>query len=191
MLNKFEILHKYTTELFAMEKQLMESIEEQIEDRNLNRYSRAIEILRMIHPVLRSQVAILENLSARPVSEPLWKEAVNTVTSVFSGIYSKARPEKVSTYLQEVYVSLNLLSISYTTLHTAALALRDVEVADRALKHLRAITPLIVDISEVIPRVVLDELSDEQVEVSSQLADEAVRNTHAAWRAHGPSMTTH
>jgi hypothetical protein len=187
MINKFEVLQNYVTQMMALERQLMEMIETYIDDRTFNRYPKALESLRMIHPVMRSHVATLESLVARNETGPIWREAVSTVTNVVYGLYGRMRPEKTSTLLRDMYMNLNLISVNYSMLHTTALALKDNDTAELALRHLKAVTPLVINLSEVIPRVVLEELVGDQVDINAGIGEEAVRNTHEAWRMNPPT----
>lgn len=109
------------------------------------------------------------------------KSAVSAVAGVVAGLYDKVRDEKVSKMLRDDYTALSLAAISYTMLHTTGLALAAAETADIALGHLQHWTPLIVNISEVIPLVVAKELAEDPGQVSPNIGQQAVRNTQTAW----------
>jgi hypothetical protein len=66
-------------------------------------------------------------------------------------------------------------------LHTTGLALKQPETANLALSQLHDITPIIVDISEIIPLVVIRELSNDSEVIDRTVGDTAIRNTQKAW----------
>ena len=66
-------------------------------------------------------------------------------------------------------------------LYTTALALRDLPVANVALRHLRAIPPDVMALSELIPDVVVRELAEDDPEIDRTAAELAKKNTNDAW----------
>lgn len=69
------------------------------------------------------------------------------------------------------------------------LTTNDRTTADLACQNLRELTPLVVEISQVMPLIVVAEVGQQQAEVGQQhegvdpaVATDAVRTTHAAWR---------
>ena len=77
--------------------------------------------------------------------------------------------------------ALSLLAMAHTLLHTTGLALKHQPTADLTAATLKDITPIIVEISEKIPHVVVRELIDAGEVVDLSVADEAERNTQKAW----------
>ena len=85
--------------------------------------------------------------------------------------------------LRDDYTALSLAAISHTMLHTTGLALQNQPIADLAQRYLNDITPLIIDISQVVPGVVVKDLEDNEVLIDRAVGQEAVRKTQAAWKA--------
>lgn len=185
MATKFEILAKHVSDMLALEKQIAETVDDQLSDKLVNRFPKAVDVLKYIHPVLKEHIAGLEGLSAHGDSG-LIMDAVSTVSGLLSGLYGKLRADRVSKMLRDDYTALSLTAAAYSMLHTNALALRDPETAELAIRNLRSLTPLVVELSEVIPRIVVDELVDDQMLVDLDAPDIAARNTHDAWRIHNP-----
>ncbi len=77
---------------------------------------------------------------------------------------------------------LNLAAIGYTMLHTAALAMDDVVTAELALGHLSELTPLVMEVSKVMPSAVVNDLIREVTVANPDAAAPALRNTQQAWR---------
>jgi len=59
--------------------------------------------------------------------------------------------------------------------------LRESNTADLARQHLQDWTPLIIQISEAMPFVVIKELESDAMAVDANAAQEALRNTHQTW----------
>ena len=83
--------------------------------------------------------------------------------------------------MRDDYVALNLSSVSYTQLYTTGLAYGDQGVASTALKHLKELTPLIIHINEIMPDIVVRELTDEGPGIDTSVAPKAFSDTQAAW----------
>ena len=73
-------------------------------------------------------------------------------------------------------------------LHTTALGLKNQEVADLALRNLKGLTPILVDLSKVVCTVVADELDDEDKVYTASVGVQAVRDTQEAWSSDAVQM---
>jgi hypothetical protein len=51
-----------------------------------------------------------------------------------------------------------------------------------ALRHLNELTPVIMHLNEVMPGIVVQELTDEGPGIDTSVAATAVKNTQAAWK---------
>ena len=109
------------------------------------------------------------------------KTAVTNLLGDIAGLYNKIRKDPVSRILRDNYTALNMASLSYTQLYTTALAYHDQGVADTARKHLQELTPLIIHINEIVPYVVVKELTDEGSGIDTSVAEKAVADTQYAW----------
>jgi hypothetical protein len=67
-------------------------------------------------------------------------------------------------------------------LHTTGKALMDEQTADMAASFLMDYTPLITEINEVIPEVVVSELRDETELLDPRAAEQATERTQQAWK---------
>jgi hypothetical protein len=84
--------------------------------------------------------------------------------------------------LRDDYTALGFATVCYEMLHTTALATQNHEVAELALSHLKAYAPFIMQMADVIPEVLIQELSSEgKIVADHRVAEDAVRNTHSAW----------
>ena len=109
------------------------------------------------------------------------KEAFTVATGLAAGLLGKIRPHMASKFLRDDYILLSACSIGYEMLHATALALRDTETADLALEHFKDITPLIVRLSEIMPTVVVHELTHDVAGIDAGAIPIAKENTRHAW----------
>jgi ferritin-like metal-binding protein YciE len=181
--DRVDILQQYVSDMLALERHIHEAVSRQKHDATVQKHPQASSLINRIEETLDEHIEHLEQhieLLGGEVTKPI-KDAVSAVAGVAAGLYDKVRSEQISKMLRDDYTALGLAAISYTMLHTTGLAMGDPRTADIALRHLTHWTPLITEISEVIPSVVTKELADNGATVSPTITQEAVRNTQHAW----------
>ena len=179
-----EILRDYVSDMLGVENHCLESIERQTGERRFIRFQEAHDLLSKIEMTLRTHTFALEQYlsSINGGAESLVKKAATSAIGAISGLYGMIRPEDpVSRSLRDDYTALNLAAISYTMLYTTARALNELRLAELASQHLNELTPLVVSLSRVIPRVVAEELSDEGKVADPSVWQKAAANTQRAW----------
>ena len=184
MAQTHENLRPYVADMAAVEKHILEAVERQLGDDTTRKFPEALRLLQRTESTLRRHTQALESHVQQFDGGGLAttvKETVTGVLGVFAGLYDKVRTEPVSRMLRDDYTALNLAAVSLTMLHTSALALHHQPTADLALRHLRELAPLIMEVNEVIPQVVVRELTEEGKAYDSSLAQRAVRATQEAW----------
>lgn len=183
--NNRDALRPYVADMAAVEKHILEAIERQSKDDDVRQFPEAAQWVDRTVGILRRHVDSLEshlkNFDGGGMAGTV-KEAVTGVLGVFAGLYDKVRKDTASRALRDDYTALSLAAISYTMLHTTALGLRQGTTAELALSNLKELTPLLVDLSQFIPKVVLKELSFEGYSIETAVGEQAARNTHEAWR---------
>jgi hypothetical protein len=92
------------------------------------------------------------------------------------------RTNPISKNLRDDYTALNLAAIGYTMLHTTGQALQHEPTADLAAMYLMDYTPLITELNEIVPTVVVRELRDETEIMDPTAAHRSVQRTQAAWQ---------
>ena len=179
-----EEIRPYVADMAAVEKHILEALERQRKDDTIKDFPNALGLIDRLAGTLKTHV---ENLETHLDSIPgggvaaAVKETVTGVLGGLAGIYDKVRKDKVSRALRDDYTALSLATIGYTMLHSTALGLRQGTTAEIALRNLKELTPYIMQLAEVIPVVVLKELSLEGYDVDTSLSSQAVRNTQEAW----------
>ena len=177
-------LRTYVNDMAGLQKHILEAVEHQIADERVENSPQAAALLVEVKGVLTQQVADLNAHVTRLGSETgaTIKQAITGALGSLAGLYDKVRKDPVSRMLRDDYTALNMSSISYTMLHTTALAFHDEGVASLALSHLKELTPIIMKYNQVTPSLVVAELTDEKESVDTSVADQAVANTQAAWK---------
>lgn len=176
-------LRQYVNDMLALEKGLLEAVERQRADERVKAMTDANTVILRIHSLLHEHVSVMENHGAALGSTPggMLKDAVSSVTGAVAGLYDKLRQDPVSRMLRDDYTVLNLAAVSYGMLHTTGLALRDLVVANVALRHLQQLTPLIIELNRIIPSIVTKELGDEH-DVDPEAASLANQHIEQAWK---------
>ena len=177
------LLVEQVGDMLAQQNALLETIERQLGEMSAEGFPEAKQFLRKVEAVLQSHtIRLNRELSAMGDSfRTRAKETVTALASVASGVVDRFRTHPISKMLRDDYAALSLAAAGYTMLHTAALAFNDRTVADMAVLSLRNLTPLIVELSEILPVVVVNELAREGLEVDALAAPQAVSNLREAW----------
>jgi hypothetical protein len=124
--------------------------------------------------------ARLEALGGSP-THPI-KEVVSDAAGVVAGLYNKVRTEGAAKGLRDDHVALNLVYVSYTTLHTTALALGDTETAALARRSLVECATFVNTIDHLVPATVFSELQDDGLGSLDGAAPEQTRSAmREAW----------
>jgi ferritin-like metal-binding protein YciE len=194
MSERQDSLQQYVSDMLAVERHMLPAFENQSKDDRYNQYPRAQRLVNQIETTIHSHINGLEqhlrSLGGDPAS-PI-KSAVTAVLGVAASVIENIRTNPVSKNLRDDFTVLNLAAVSYTMLHTGGLALQDQRTADIAMNYLRDYTPLITDINEVIPVVLVNELRDETEVLDPQAAERAMENIQQAWQhEHVHSGHTH
>jgi ferritin-like metal-binding protein YciE len=194
MSERQDTLQQYVSDMLAVERHMLPAFENQTKDDRMARYPEAQRLVNQIEATIRSHINGLEeqlrNLGGDPAS-PV-KSAVTAFMGMAASLIENIRTDPVSKNLRDDYTVLNLAAISYTMLHTTGHALMDEHTANLAATYLRDYTPLITEINEVIPDVVVSELRDESEVIDPMAAQRAVERTQEAWtREHVHSGHSH
>lgn len=178
-----DILQQYVSDMIALDNHIIEAVERQLEDERVDAYPGTRPIIMSIKTALKTQVDGLQQQLASVGGEatgPI-KSAISSIAGVAAGLYDKVRHDPVSKMLRDDYTALSLASISYTMLHTTGLALKHTGIANMAVRALKELAPLVIEISEIMPHLVVQDLSEEEVSIDESIARQAVTNTQEAW----------
>ena len=179
-----EEIRPYVADMAAVEKHILEALERQHKDDTFKDFPNALGFVDRLASLLKTHVESLEthiaSLPGGSVAAAV-KETVTGVLGGLAGVYDKVRKDKVSRALRDDYTALSLATVSYTMLHSTGLGLHQGTTADIALRHLKDLAPFVMELNQIIPQVVLKELSFEGYDVDFSLTPQAVRATQEAW----------
>ncbi len=184
MVDRESEIRKHVSDMLAVEEHFLEAVERQRQDERVREHLEANKLLIELERVLRSHTAALKQLTDDygAGGESLVKRAVTEALGFMAGLYDKVRDYPVSRMFRDDYAALSLAAMSYTALHAFGLAIRESRIADLALKHLEEITPLVVEVSRILPQLVVSEVGDRlDQQIDATAIQAAVRNTHRAW----------
>jgi hypothetical protein len=174
----------YTADLLTLETHLFNAVKKQRTSDKAND-SDAMELMNELDQILRNQINTLENhldqLGGGRKSD--LKELLGSFSGLAAGLIDTVRKDPVSKMLRDDYTALSMLATGYTMLHTHALAYDKDDLADIALKHLGEITPVITEISRVLPLVVARESNDLDSDKAEEIGQKAMENTQKMWKA--------
>ena len=173
----------YVNDMVALEKHIEDAIDRQRSDERVQALPEVAALVERIHEVTRAHVLTMENHAAAIGGEfgASVKEAVSSMAGVVAGLYDKVRKHPVSRLLRDDYTALSLSCTAYSMLYTTALALREAPVANVSLRHLHELTPLVMELSRIIPSVVLTELAQDDPDIDQTVLARAQSDTIAAW----------
>lgn len=184
-MNRKESIRKHTSDMLAIEQHILDAVRRQRDEDKMRSNVDANNVTAEIERVLSNHVSALEDLAERYGAEgqSTAKEALTKLLGVAAGLYDKVRGDQpISRDLRDNYTALSLAAMGYTAYHTFGLAVGEEKIATIAQKHLKDLTPLMVEISKVLPEVVVRETNeDSDFAVDTSVGSRAVSNTQAAW----------
>ncbi len=173
----------YLSDLLALERHMAAPITTQTKSGEHQEYPEAAQIFARLKMLTDDHIARLEAqlkaVGGHPASgiKSAWSQLIGGGAAAIN----TARKTKVSKSLRDDYTALGLSSISYTMFHATALGLGDAASAALAKRHLDDITPIIVQISQIIPGVVLGELKEDGENVQVTAAQISAQVTGESW----------
>lgn len=182
--NERHSIQTYVSDMLALERHIAVPLQRQSDLNDSARYASALSVIAQIKSLTDSHVTALqqclEQLGGHEAS-PV-KSAWSSLLGAGAAAIDSVRKTKVSKSLRDDYTALNLAAVSYTMLHATAVGLGDTTVADLAKRHLADYARLVMQIMQVIPEVVLQELRDDGEAVQTGAADLIREQTNAVWK---------
>ncbi len=177
-------LQTYVSDMLALERHIEQPIRRQLSMEDTNQYPEAKLVISQIASLAESHVTALEQclkqLGGHEASGV--KSAWSTLLGFGAAAVDSVRKTKISKALRDDYTALSLATMGYTMLHATAVGLGDTMVADLAKRHLADYARLVMQIAQVMPQVVLQELRDDGETVQTGAAETIRRDTNAIWK---------
>jgi ferritin-like metal-binding protein YciE len=178
------VLDTYLSDMHAVEDHILKAVNRQLDDDDLKKYPDATRVVSKLQSTLKQHCTALEaKIEGRDGGglQKAVKEAVGGALGFVAGLYDRVRDDEVSRMIRDDYTATSLAAVSYHMLYTTALGLKNQDVASLAMRHLKELTPILVDLSKVVCHVVAQELADENKVFDGTVGPQAVRDTQEAW----------
>ena len=177
-----ETIDSYVTDMLALEDHIDKAIRSQIED--LKDYPEVVSELRGIHQKVERHISDLKALSgdrnATGVAEAI-KRAGSAVLGAAAGVIDLVRTEGLPKNLRDDYTALSLGSIGYVMLHTTALSLGEVKVAQLAHQGFRDYAECVSRIQNLIPAAVVGYLQQEGLPARENVVPQIRQTIEEVW----------
>jgi hypothetical protein len=189
-MNRKQSISKHISDMYAVEQHIRDAVARQRDDERLKNNIEANQVVIEIERVLNDHLEALDDLaeSYDAQVQSRAKEALGKALGVAAGLYDRMRGKHpLSRDLRDNYVALSLAAMAATQFHTYGLSIGEDRIADLGSDHLHDLTPLLVEISKVLPDVTAQETAEESdFPADASIAAQATANTQAAW---SPSVT--
>ncbi len=177
-----ETLLMYVNDVLALERLIKEAVTSQSKDETVRGDFETSALVNKIAASTERRMNDMKELSdALGGGAGVIKETVAAVAGVFAGLYDMVRKHPVSRMLRDDYTALSLASTAYSMLYTTGIALRNDEVAALAERGQRNVAPLVMELSHLIPAVVVAELANDHPDVNHDAIADAREATSCAW----------
>jgi ferritin-like metal-binding protein YciE len=179
-----DILLKYLTDMYALEKHLLQPLKAQADDADFSPYPEARALVQKLHLRTENAVNSLE-IQIKELGGDArggFKAAVTAAAGAVAAVVNEGRTHVITKKLRDDYVALSLVSVGYELLHVTGNALGAENVASASLKHLKEVAAIIMDLSQVIVPVAVDELQKTNPETRVETAVASQVNIREAWQ---------
>jgi hypothetical protein len=184
MRERNEIIRQYSSDLLALDRQVLDMLKNHSTQREVLQYPEAHQLVsRAQQAVGRAYIELEQNLSAQggDSMSPL-KVAMSRVTGIMMGMAGRVEgAERCSKVLRNTYAALDAASLGAMMLHTAALAFNITSTAEVAAKHFKELAPLANEARDMIPGIVVREFVDQGYKVDTAAADEVKKEIEQIW----------
>jgi ferritin-like metal-binding protein YciE len=183
--NERHSIQTYVSDMLALERHIAQPLKRQIDLAQTKKHAAAltcvstIQSLNEIHITALDQC--LESLGGHEASGV--KSAWSSLLGVGAAAIDSVRKTNLSKNLRDDYTALNLAAISYTMLYTTAVGLGNTTVADLAKRHLSDYAKIVMQITQIIPDVVLRELAEDGETVQAGAAEQIRQTSNDVWRS--------
>jgi len=177
-----EVLSEYVNDMLAVERDLHGMLRRHKADAAVKRVPIASRLMDQAEEMVDRHLPALEHCAGGLGGESTLKKAAGATLGVIGAAFEKMRDDRASRIVRDDYAALSFASICYEMLHTTALAVGARDVADLALRHLKDYAPLVIELGEAIPEIVIRELSSEgKLTGRADAAEQAKHNACQAW----------
>lgn len=180
-------LIRYLNDIVAMERDMLNAVRTQLEDDRVKGHPelKGLFLDLAVHGDHRADM--FEKLVEKEGGTigGVIKEGIASLTGILAGLYGIARQHPLSHMVRDNTVAMNMASASYGMLLTVAMALGHRRCEELALSALDDCPKFIMRLSDLLPRVIVEELTGDATVPYPSAATEARELMRRAWRNAG------
>lgn len=177
-------LIRYVNDVIAMERDIVNAVRTQLEDERVKDHPQLKSLFLDIAVHGDHRADIFEKLISQEDGETLSgaiKEGIASITGVLAGLYGMARQHPLSRMTRDNIVAMDLASVSYGMLLTLALATGHKRCEELALSSLNDCPKFVLALTNILPHIVLEEISQDAPVMDSLAAERAVELMRESW----------
>src|SRR3954447_14176656 len=172
----------YVGDVVALEGHIEAALDRQLSMGKDETFSKIIQQYHDSVRDSRDRAKAFQEVVGSTAGNPVIEKGADLLGAI-AGMIDKIRAEGLSKNLRDDYTAFNMAAISYTMLHTTAMALGDTQTEQFAATGLRTYARLVQDINQHIATVVVDELKkDDHTIVDTATAEECRKAVDKIWK---------
>ncbi len=176
-------LIRYLNDVVAMERDFENALRTQMEDDRVKAHPLLNDLFLDLAVHADQRKAMFEELVEDEGGSlgGSVKEGIAAVTGVFSGLTTMARQHPLSRMVRDSTIAMNAATVSYSMLVTLAMALHHKRCEELAISALNDCPKAVLQLTDLLPHVVVEELSDDAPVPNAMAAPQALAVTREAW----------
>lgn len=177
-------LKQYINDMIGLERDIANAIKLQTEDERLLAFGELKAILDQVVHNSEMRLEILKKISEDEDGSlgAVVKEGITAITGTLAGLYGKMREHPVSRMVRDDIIALEVASVSYGMLLTLGLSIGHRETVVLAEQGIEQTPQLIVELTDLLPTIVAQELSADWPLDNPAAAQIAQGSIRGAWR---------
>ncbi len=179
------VVASYVADQFAAVQHTLKAVGQHVESDEVQSLPELRSVLSRLHTALEAQSRGLEMHLEREFGgkgfEAALKDAVTNISGFLAGVYGKMRGETASRMVRDDITAVNFLATCYSMLYATAVSFNQQKTATLASTHLHQLTPFVIELSRVVPSVVVEEFVQQGYAVDPSAIGEAIEDVADAW----------
>ncbi len=176
-------LIRYLNDVIAMERDIVNAVRTQMQDDRVEAHPLLKDLFMDLAVHADHRTDMFESLVEEEGGSlgGAVKEGIAAVTGVVSGLTKMTRQHPLSRMVRDNTISMNVATVSYSMLLTLAMALQHKRCEELAASALSDCPKFVLQLNDLIPHVVVEELSDDAPVPNAMAAPQALAITREVW----------
>lgn len=179
------LVASYAADQFAAVQHALKAVAQHVDSEEVQALPELRSVLSRLHTTLEAQARGIEMHLEREFGgkgfEGALKDAVTNISGFLAGIYGKMRGETASRMVRDDITAVNFLATCYSMLYATAISFNQQKTATLASTHLHQLTPFVIELSRVVPSVVVEEFVRQGYAINEAAIGEAIEDVADAW----------